>query len=141
MGDRISAEIQGRNVAAATKMTDEALPKDPKHIYLQWLRATVTTVLVDPEHGREELEKVLRKHPCPDRARPSYRARERAVARPAAVPLADDWQRFLAGREPEAARKPYHDWRHPTADGHQVIARQLAPLDPSLEPASARANS
>ncbi len=126
LGDRIFDEIQSRNVEAATKLADEALAKDPKHTYLQWLRAMVTARVVDAERGREELEKVFEQHRFPDRARLTYRKRQRQVAETAAVPFADVNELFLAGREAKEAQKLYLDWCHPTAQGHRVMARQLA---------------
>ena len=126
LGDQISAEIEKQNVDAATKLADDALEKDPKHIYLQWLRAMVTALASDPVRGREELEAVFEQHRFPDRARRTYRNRQRAVALAQDVPFADVNELFLAGREAKAAQKLYLDWCHPTADGHKVMANTLA---------------
>ena len=52
LGDRISAEITKRHVDVATKLANDALEKDPSHVYLQWLRAMVTALAVDEEQGR-----------------------------------------------------------------------------------------
>jgi len=125
LGDSISAKIEARDVAGATKLADDALAKDPDHIYLQWLRAMVTALIVDPERGRDELEKVFQQHRFPDRARRTYRERQRAVAEAAAVPFADVNVLFLAGRKPKDAQKLYLDWCHPTASGHRIMAQQL----------------
>ena len=125
LGDQIWAEIERHNVEAATKLADEALAKEPKNIYLQWLRAVVTARLVDATRGRDELEEVFEQHRFPDRARRAYRQRQRAIAENADVPFADVNELFLAGREPEAAQTLYLDWCHPTAQGHRIIANKL----------------
>ncbi|MGK0300059.1 MAG: lysophospholipase L1-like esterase [Planctomycetota bacterium] len=125
LGDRISAEINNHNAAVATRLANDALAKDPSHIYLQWLRAMVTALVIDEEQGRVELEAVFERHRYPDRARETYRKRQQQVAEDAGVPFADVNALFLANREPEEARKLYVDWCHPSAAGHRIMALQL----------------
>jgi len=126
LGDQISHEIDQKDAQAARKLADDALEKSPNHIYLKWLRAMVTAKLGDPERGRDELEAVFEQHRFPDRARRTYRNRQRAIAEQAQVPFADVNELFLTGRKPAAAQALYLDWCHPTAQGHLIMARQLA---------------
>jgi lysophospholipase L1-like esterase len=125
LGDRISTEITKRHVDVATKLANDALEKDPSHVYLQWLRAMVTALAVDEEQGRVELERVFERHRYPDRARGTYRQRQQQVAEACEIPFADVNALFVANRGPEDARKLYVDWCHPTTAGHRIMARQL----------------
>jgi lysophospholipase L1-like esterase len=126
LGDQIYAEIMDKHVDTAIKLADDALALEPSNIYLKWLRAMVTALAVDPGKGQVELERVFELHRYPDRARGTYRARQKDFAAAAGVPFADVNQLFLDGRSADEAAAMYVDWCHPTAAGHGIMARKLA---------------
>lgn len=126
VGLAVDAQIQAGRPAAARALLDKEQPPAGDRIYFAWLRAMITALAEDPVRGRAELERVYEEHRFPDRARRSYRDRQRAVAAAADVPFVDVNELFLRGRSEEQARALYLDWCHPTPAGHRIIRDQLA---------------
>jgi lysophospholipase L1-like esterase len=120
------AKIQAGRPAEARALLDAEDPPAGDRIYFAWLRAMVTALAEDPARGRRELEEVYEQHRFPDRARQSYRDRQRDVADAASVRYADVNELFRRDRGAEQAIGLYLDWCHPTPEGHRIISEQLA---------------
>ena len=118
-GHQLSPEDSGPDAV------DAALARAPDDVYLRWLRAMVTALAFDSQQGREQLEEVFEGHRFPDRARRSYRLRQRALAARLEVSFADTNELLRNERSDEEAAALYLDWCHPAAAGHGVIAAQL----------------
>lgn len=125
LGDLVDADIRRGDPAVAFARIDAATIAPRDRFYVDWLRAMVTALAVDGARGHDELERLFERHPYPDRAKRSYRGRQRTLAARLDVPFVDIDELFRSGRSQAEAQALYRDWCHPTAAGHRLITAQL----------------
>jgi lysophospholipase L1-like esterase len=109
-------------------LVDEGLAKDPDNFALLWLRGIIFVKQGRAELGRVVLEEAFEKHPFPDRCKLSYRRALKEIALRNNTSYLDVNELYTSVSQDKTTAGLYMDWCHPTAIGHEIIARNLAKI-------------
>ena len=129
---RVQTLVQQRRLDDAAAEADHILAESDGHFYAVWLKGMVLAEKGDLPAARAIIEKAFEKHPFPERSPRSYRQTIERVAREEGAATLDPNAVFREIMDGPAAQGLYLDWCHPSALGHEIIARRLAAMIVSL---------
>jgi lysophospholipase L1-like esterase len=130
---RVQMLVQQRKLDDAAAEADKILADSNGHFYATWLRGIVLAEQGDLPAARTVLEIAFEKHPFPERSPLSYRQTIERVAGTEGATTLDPNAVFREVMDGPAAQGLYLDWCHPSALGHEIIARRLAAMIAELE--------
>ena len=104
---------------------DAAVEANPESFYALWIKGLVVSDR-DPAGGRELLEQAIEQHAFPENCKRSYRQVIAQVAAEQNTRFLDVNGLFLERAKGPIPAALYLDWCHPTPQGHDFMAEELA---------------
>ncbi len=125
---RLNGLLKEHRYQEALDGVEKSLAADPGNFYYLWCKGSVLRAMGQQAEAREVFEQAFENHPYPERCKRSYREILRALAEKHHVAFVDVNALFLTAAAPDPPARLYLDWCHPTPEGHQLIAKALAPI-------------